>query len=108
MIIKLKIKKNEWDEFEVQYLVDGKKDEAKTYYTDDKEDAELTRDAILATIPKCLEDRSKCFGTDCSFWNIVEGFCEQSCLEVFLSEHDKTLFRGFLKNAPKVDNVDNR
>ena len=44
--IKIKIKKNEYDEYEVQWLEDGKKNEAKTYYTDDHEDALGTKAAM--------------------------------------------------------------
>lgn len=43
MAIKIKIKKNEWDEFEVQWIENGKKNEAKTYYTDDEDDAITTK-----------------------------------------------------------------
>lgn len=46
MVIKIKIKKNELGEFEVQWLEDGKKNEAKTYYTDDYDDAIITRNAM--------------------------------------------------------------
>lgn len=46
MTIKIKIKKNEWDEYEVQWIENGKKNEAKTCYTDDKENAELTKIAM--------------------------------------------------------------
>lgn len=43
MAIKIEIKRNEWDEFEVQWIVNGKKIEAKTYYTDDRDDAIATK-----------------------------------------------------------------
>jgi len=49
-VIKLKLKKNDWDEWEVQYLEDGVKNEAKTYYTDDKDDAKATMKAIQKKI----------------------------------------------------------
>ena len=44
-MIKLLIKKID-GEYQVQYLVDGKKDEDKTYYTDSLEDAQRTLIAI--------------------------------------------------------------
>lgn len=46
MAIKIKIKKNEFDEFEVQWLENGLLNENKTYYTDDREDATLTKAAM--------------------------------------------------------------
>ena len=46
MTIEIKIKKNEMDEFEVQWIEDGKKSEAKTYYTDDEDDAIMTKVAM--------------------------------------------------------------
>ena len=46
MAIKIKIVKNDFDEFEVQWIENGKKNEAKTYYTDDEDDAIMTRAAM--------------------------------------------------------------
>ncbi len=45
-VITIKIEKNDFDEYEVQYLENGKKNEAKTYYTDDRDDAILTKKAM--------------------------------------------------------------
>ncbi len=44
-MIKLRIKKID-DEYQVQWIEDGKLDEGKTYYTNCKEDAETTLLAI--------------------------------------------------------------
>lgn len=38
----LKIRKNDFDEYEVQYLINGIKNEDRTYYTDDLDDAKAT------------------------------------------------------------------
>ena len=46
MAVKIKIKKNEFDEFEVQWIENGLRNEAKTCYTDDCEDATLTKAAM--------------------------------------------------------------
>lgn len=46
MKVEIKIEKNEYDEYEVQWLEDGFKNEEKTYYTDDEEDAKLTKLAM--------------------------------------------------------------
>ena len=45
-IVQVRIVKNEWDEYEVQWIENGKKKEARTYYTDDKEDAQETAKAM--------------------------------------------------------------
>lgn len=46
MSVQIKIKKNEYDEYEVQWIENGIHSEAKTYYTNDKEDAELNKVAM--------------------------------------------------------------
>ena len=45
-----KIKRNEWDEYEVHLYEDGTHVEAATYFTDDKEDATLTAKAMCKPI----------------------------------------------------------
>jgi len=50
MTIKIKIKKNDFGEFEVQWLENGKKNEAKTYHTDDYDDAIVTRNEMKRTL----------------------------------------------------------
>jgi len=42
-----KIIKNDWDEYEVQVFEGGKINHARTYFTDDKEDAQLTKQAMI-------------------------------------------------------------
>jgi hypothetical protein len=46
MAAKTTIKKNEHDEYEVRFWNSGQLDEAKTYYTDDREDANSTKQQI--------------------------------------------------------------
>lgn len=47
MTIELAIKKNEYNEYEVVWRENGKKDEGKTYYTSDPEDAVNTLVSML-------------------------------------------------------------
>ena len=49
-IVFAKVRKNEYGEYVVKVYVNGKYNEAKSYYTDDKEDAELTREAMIKAI----------------------------------------------------------
>ena len=37
--VRLNLKKNEWDEYEVEWVENGKRNEGKTNYTDDIDDA---------------------------------------------------------------------
>ncbi len=46
-MVVLHIKKNDFGEYEVVWEENGKRDEAKTYYTDDLEDAKNTFIATL-------------------------------------------------------------
>jgi hypothetical protein len=65
--IKLSLKKNDWDEYVVNFYVNGKRSESKSYYTDDKEDAEdtllvmadqeLARGNKVTVVPKRLAKR---------------------------------------------------
>lgn len=46
--VKLRIKRYpEWNEWRVEWIQDGVYDEGKTYFTDDKQDAIDTKEAII-------------------------------------------------------------
>ena len=45
-----KVKRNDWGEYVVQVYVNGTYSEDSTYYTDDKEDAEMTRCQMMAQV----------------------------------------------------------
>lgn len=53
--IKLTMKKNELDEYEVRVWINGKLRETATYFTDDKEDAENTMREMQRRIEKGLD-----------------------------------------------------
>lgn len=52
MAVKIKIKKNNFDEFEVQWIENGLKNEAKTYFTDDAADAIITKAAMKKEVQR--------------------------------------------------------
>lgn len=49
-MIKLDIKKNEYDEFVVRWIENGQRIESKCYYTDDRQDAVDTMAAMKKEI----------------------------------------------------------
>lgn len=53
---KIKLDK-EWDEYQVALLIDGKTNINCTYYTDDRDDAELTGKAMVAKARKVMWSR---------------------------------------------------
>ncbi len=53
------VKDQENDDYEVLWIEDGKRIEAKTYYTDDKEDAELTKTVMEKEAAKETVEESK-------------------------------------------------
>lgn len=57
------VRDNEWDEWHVQYLIDGKVDEAKTYYTEDYQDAVSTMLAMKKELDVQQHQRSERIGT---------------------------------------------
>ena len=51
--VKLRIKRDsEWNEWRVEWVQDGVYDEDKTYFTDDKQDAIETKEAIIKAYGK--------------------------------------------------------
>ncbi len=49
-VITIQLIKNNFDEYEVQYLENGVKNEAKTYYTDDHDDAVGTKNLLMTQL----------------------------------------------------------
>ena len=55
MAVKLDIKKNSYGEFVVRWIEDGRRIEAKCYYTDDKQDAVDTKKEMQKEIDRNKE-----------------------------------------------------
>ena len=58
MLIKIKIR-NINDEFQVQWIENGKKNEAKTYYTDDEDDAIATKHQMKREVEKLMKAKQQ-------------------------------------------------